>query len=259
MGVWRDGSKKRGPSECVSSVAHMSEFLAAAAAVLNAPEELVLRSAEAKAQALGGTADDYLAAWGGGAAAPAPAAPAQPAPVEKAPEPAVPQIPSSAVETPAAAAVAVQPEVAAPVAEEPPSPLVDPAPLQVRRRLGGRLGVTAGAVTGLVTVVALTPWLAARADLLGEEGTFAPSLMLTSTWAIGTLVVLFGLYGMIDRLGGGIGVGPASQPAGAGHRHPPHPLLHAGRGPTRGRHYRVSAVAGAPGRTPQHGDRDGGP
>ena len=101
----------------------MSEFLAAAAAVLNAPEELVLRSAEAKAQALGGTADDYLAAWGGGGAAPAPAAPAQPAPVEqaapveKAPEPVVPQIPSSAVETPAAAAVPVQPEVVAPVVE----------------------------------------------------------------------------------------------------------------------------------------------
>ena len=181
----------------------MSEFLAAAAAVLNAPEELVLRSAEAKAQALGGTADDYLAAWGGGAAAPAPAAPAQPAPVEqaapveKAPDPVVPQIPSSAVETPAAAAVPVQPEVVAPVVSEPPSPPVDPAPLQVRRRLGGRLGVTAGAVIGLVTLVALTPWLAARADILGEEGTFSPSLMLTPTWAIGTLVVLFGLYGMI--------------------------------------------------------------
>ena len=57
--------------------------------------------------------------------------------------------------------------------------------------------MTAGAVIGLVTVVALTPWLAARADILGEEGTFSPSLMLTPTWAIGTLVVLFGLYGMI--------------------------------------------------------------
>ncbi|MDE0235136.1 MAG: hypothetical protein OXM62_09015, partial [bacterium] len=136
----------------------MSEFLAAAAAVLNAPEELVLRSAEAKAQALGGTADDYLQAWGGGGAAPTPAAPAAPpqpvpaAPVERTPPPAAPEAVPSPVETPAAAAVAVQPEEAAVVVEEPPPPEVDPAPLGVRRKLGGRLGAITGAAMGLVTL-----------------------------------------------------------------------------------------------------------
>lgn len=188
----------------------MSEYLAAAAAVLNAPEELVLRSAEAKAQALGGTADDYLAAWGGGKAAPAPAAsvpaasvPAAPAaappPAVKAPEP-VPQTFPAPVEAPAAAAVAVQPEVTATVVEEPPAPPVDPAPLRVRRRLGGRLGAVTGAAMGLVSLVALSPRLAARADTLGEEGPFSPSLILSPNQGIIGLVVLFGVYGVIVAL-----------------------------------------------------------
>ena len=101
---------------------------------------------------------------------------------------------------PVAAVVAVQPEVAAPVVEEPPPPPVDPAPLGVRRRLGGRLGAIAGAAMGLVTLVALSPWLASRADTLGEEAPFSPSLIMTSGRAIIGLVVLFGVYGMVLAL-----------------------------------------------------------
>lgn len=184
----------------------MSDLLAAAAAVLNAPEELVLRSAEAKANALGGTVEDYLAAWGGGQAPPTPSAPA-PAPVEDAspaarreqaaPGSVVSEEPVAAEAAPVAAAVAVQPEVAVAVVEEPPAPPVDPAPLGVRRRLGGRFGAITGAATGLVTLVALSPLLAARADTLGEEAPFSPSLIMTPNRAIIGLVVLFGLYGMI--------------------------------------------------------------
>ena len=183
----------------------MSEFLAAAAAVLNAPEELVLRSAEAKAGALGGTADDYLRAWGGGEAAPAPVATAAAAPTaptaapEEAPAP-VPEVTPPPVEVPVAAVVAVQPEVAVPVVEEPPPPPVDPAPLRVRRHLGGRFGAITGAAMGLVTLVALSPWLASRADTLGEEAPFSPSLIMTSDRAIIGLVVLFGVYGMVLAL-----------------------------------------------------------
>lgn len=179
----------------------MSELLAAAAAVLNAPEELVLRSAEAKAGALGGTADDYLAAWGGGAAPPAPAAAP---PVEETPAVAAPEEPAAPVETPVevpvAAAVAARPEAAAAIPEEPPAPPVDPAPLRVRRRLGGRLGSITGAAVGLVTLVALSPLLAGRADTLGEEGPFSPSLILAPDRAIVGLVALFGVYGMILAL-----------------------------------------------------------
>lgn len=181
-------------------MAVMSEFLAAAAAVLNAPEELVLRSAEAKAQALGGTADDYLAAWGGGKAAPAPAQPAAaPAPaaaaVETSPAPETPAPVAAPVPQPPEAAAPVPTEVAV-VAEEPPPPPVDPAPLGVRRRLGGKLGAITGAAAGLVTLVALSPWLAARADTLGEDGALSPSLLITPGWAMIGLVALFGLYGI---------------------------------------------------------------
>lgn len=184
----------------------MSEFLAAAAAAMDAPEELVLRSAEAKAQALGGTADDYLRAWAGGEAAPTPTAPAAPPqaapapPVEETPPPVAPEVVPSPVKTPAAAAVALQPAGAVAVVEEPPRPEVDPAPLRVRSRLGGRLGAITGAATGLVTLVALTPWLAARADTLGEAGPFSPSLLVAPDRVVVGLVVLFGVYGMILSL-----------------------------------------------------------
>ncbi len=179
----------------------MSEFLAAAAAVLNAPEELVLRSAEAKAQALGGTADDYLAAWGGGQAAPTPApaaepvTPATPPPVEQTAPPPVPEPAPPPVEVPVAAAVAIQ----APVLEvsTPPPPPVDPVPLRTRRKLGGRLGAIAGAAIGLVSLVALSPWLASRADTIGSDGALSPSFMLSSNWTIIWLVALFLVYGVV--------------------------------------------------------------
>ena len=65
----------------------MSEFLAAAAEKLGAPEELVERSARARATAQGVDVDSILSAWAGGAAAPAPAATPPPTP-EPTPEPA---------------------------------------------------------------------------------------------------------------------------------------------------------------------------
>ncbi len=179
----------------------MSEFLAAAAAVLNAPEELVLRSAEAKAQALGGTADDYLRAWGGGGSAPAPtpAATATPA-TEEAPAaeetPAQPA-PAAPVVAPPVEEPIAPPEVTVTVVEEPPAPPVDPAPLRVRSKLGGRFGSITGAAMGLVTLVALSPWLASRADTLGEEGAYSPSLLVLPNSAMIGLVVLFGVYGMV--------------------------------------------------------------
>ena len=87
----------------------MSEHLEAAAAAIGAPAELVAKSAAARAAASGTTADEVLAAWAGGTAAPATSAPApaaEPAPAE---EP---------------AAEAAEPE---PVAAE-PEPTVAPQP-----------------------------------------------------------------------------------------------------------------------------------
>jgi hypothetical protein len=96
----------------------MSDLLAAAAAALGTPEALVKRSAEARAEATGATVDDILAAWAGGAPAPAPAA-AQPAA-----QPAQEAEPVPAVET----APQAPPPVPAPAAAAPAVPAPPPAP-----------------------------------------------------------------------------------------------------------------------------------
>ena len=98
----------------------MSDLLAAAAAALGAPEDLVERSAQARAEADGTTYEEVLSAWGGGAPLPAPSA---------APEP---QAPPATTATPEAAPAAVAPGPAlaavavAPVAAS-PSPAPRPA------------------------------------------------------------------------------------------------------------------------------------
>ena len=97
--------------------------LSAAAAAMGLPEDLVRRSAEARAAETGGAADDILAAWVGGEAAPAAtgaAAPAEagavePAPVSEAAPPqqaAGPEPPAAA--SPEVAAAPAEPQIAAP-------------------------------------------------------------------------------------------------------------------------------------------------
>jgi hypothetical protein len=97
--------------------------IAAAAAAMNIPESLVERSAAAKAAATGSSTEEVIAAWAGGAPAPAatpPPAPAQPEPApaaaEPAPAPATPA-PAEPVAAPSAAAPAAVPVA---VSAEPP-------------------------------------------------------------------------------------------------------------------------------------------
>lgn len=96
----------------------MSELLAAAAAAMGTPEELVERSAAARAAAAGVSTEEILAAWAGGAPAPAGTAPAAPSPdpvPSEAAGPAPPAEPSpvvpaaAPVPVPAAASVAAPP------------------------------------------------------------------------------------------------------------------------------------------------------
>ncbi|MCJ7726209.1 MAG: cytochrome c [Acidimicrobiia bacterium] len=105
----------------------MSDQLAAVAAALGAPPEIVMRSAQARAKADGTTAEAVLAAWSGGEAVPAAAAPApaaQPVPAPAA-EPAVAETATPApIATPAPAAA---PEPA-PAAETEPEPEPEPEP-----------------------------------------------------------------------------------------------------------------------------------
>ncbi|MDH3500401.1 MAG: cbb3-type cytochrome c oxidase subunit II [Acidimicrobiia bacterium] len=123
----------------------MSEFLAAAAQKLGAPEELVERSARARAAAQGVDPDAILAAWAGSEAAPAPAtpppaaakAPAEEAAVEPTPEAAAPisaPAPAPAASAPAAVSVAV-------AARADAAPVVD-----ARRQSGSGLLVGIGAL-----------------------------------------------------------------------------------------------------------------
>ena len=104
----------------------MSEFLDAAAQVVGAPAELVLRSAEARAAADGVSVDDVLQAWAGGGSAPAPSSAPAPAPAPAAapapvPEPAAPPTPAPAAPAPSVAPVA-PPAPAAPVPAAPARP-----------------------------------------------------------------------------------------------------------------------------------------
>ena len=101
----------------------MSDLLAAAAAALGAPEHLVERSAAARADAEGLTVEDLLAAWAGGAPAPAGAAasgaatPAPPSSEPPASTPAAHAAPAAvAAQAAPAAAVAVLPPETAPTA-----------------------------------------------------------------------------------------------------------------------------------------------
>lgn len=111
----------------------MSELLAAAAAALGAPEDLIERSAQARAEADGTTYEAVLSAWGGGAPLPAPSADPEPqAPPATTAAPAAP--PAAVAPDPVPAAVAVAP---APVSPSPAPRPAAPALSKATPRLTG--------------------------------------------------------------------------------------------------------------------------
>lgn len=150
----------------------VSDLLAAASAALGTPAELVRRSAAARAQANGTTVDEILAAWSGGAPAPAaePAA-AEPEPAPEAEEPA--GEPAEERE-PAPAAVVEAPlvEVAAPAAMAEPEPQValEPVPMATRVKTAVRVGAWTGAALGVVGFLAASAFWAPNATTLPESG-----------------------------------------------------------------------------------------
>ncbi len=141
----------------------MSDALTAAAEALGVPAELVKRSAEAKAKALGGSADDYIASWGGGAPPPAPTPPAAP------PEPTE----ASTEQAPAADAPVEPTAVPAPVASSEPAPAPAATPATAAPREPARPPILEGRnenplmiMAGAVAILAVTLFL----------GLFAPSI-----------------------------------------------------------------------------------
>lgn len=176
----------------------MSEHLAAAAAALDAPEVIVMRSAQAKAAATGSSVDELLAAWAGGAPVAAPAAAAAPASTTSAVE-------TPIVEAPAAApAVAGEPAPAAHI-QTPAAPLTveieeepaEPVPLKRRVRVAGRVGAWSGAMLGFAGLLAASGWLLPKATVIGEAGAFRPAVEVTAGSVVIGIVAISGLFGMV--------------------------------------------------------------
>ncbi len=137
----------------------MSTLSAAVAALPGVPEDLVQRSAEARAAASGSSTEDVLAQWGGGAPAPQSTPAAQVAPVEP------PAAATPVVQAPEAAAMVavVEQVVEAPPFVEEELPPVEMAPTGARlkkaRILGLGFGLIAGLATGLLGLLILIPSL----------------------------------------------------------------------------------------------------
>ena len=100
----------------------MSELVNKVAEILNAPVDLVQRSAEARAAASGVSVDDVLSSWAGGesveASAPKEEAPVEEAPVEEAPAEEVPVEEASVAEAPTEEAPVEEASVAAAVTQK---------------------------------------------------------------------------------------------------------------------------------------------
>lgn len=149
--------------------------VAAAAAAMNIPESLVERSAAARAAAAGSSTDDVLAAWAGGAPAPA----AQPPPTVETPpaEPATAAEPGPATQ-PAPPPTAPEPEAQpiAPAAAVPVSTAPSEPPV-LRGRIEHPFLMAAGAA-GLLFVALLVGFLA---PALPEEsnGVYSSAVPLT--------------------------------------------------------------------------------
>lgn len=152
----------------------MSDLSASVAQSMGAPEDLVVRSATARAAAQGVSVDDVLASWSGGApvaasAAPAPAEP-EPAPVDSAvaePQPA----PSAAapILEPVAEPAVLAPAAVAVLEDEEPEEPIEAGSMRDRLSRSGRLGAILGAMFGVLAVVASTRFGLSATTLAGTE------------------------------------------------------------------------------------------
>ncbi|MFQ5967423.1 MAG: hypothetical protein ACE5MI_07415 [Acidimicrobiia bacterium] len=175
----------------------MSELLAAAAENLGAPEEIVMRSAQARSSADGVSVDDVLQAWAGGAVATAtveapPAAPAE----APAPEPAPPVEEPVAEPVEAAAPAAVtepSPPVVIEVLEEPEEPVEVPA-LSERIKSPAALGAVVGLVLGLLGLLLASPWLIGAATAT-QDADPAPAFLVSTTAVLSAVAAISIVFG----------------------------------------------------------------
>lgn len=169
---------------------------AISAALGGAPEDLIQRSAEARATAQGASVDDVLASWSGGGELAAPAPEAAPAEAPADAPPAADEPAPEAGPEPAAAAVAV---AAAPVVvdEEEEDP-IEPADLGERVALGAKLGAMVGGVLGFVALIVTMPALLNRLGLPSGETT--PAIEVTPLAAVLVIAGLSAVFGIVVTL-----------------------------------------------------------
>ena len=158
-----------------------------------APEHLVERSAEARAQAQGVPVEEVLAAWSGGGEIAVAAAPVSEEPPASAAPPSPPPVPAASAFPPAAVEVEqVAAAVVVQAAEEEEIEPVDPAPLADRIRLGARVGGRLGAALGLGSLAAAAPLLLGRLSQATAEGGPAVEVTWTSAAAFAAVWAVFG-------------------------------------------------------------------
>ena len=175
----------------------MSDNLASAKQALpGVPDELVMRSARARATAQGVSVDDVLGSWssGGPLTAASPTATASPAPApEVAPEVATPvatEAPTPAPSGPGPVAAAAAATVAVGLAA-PEEPAFDPVPLGRRLVVGWRLGSVLGALTGVIAAVTGLA-LTIDATIVVEAG---PAVAVDPSRVVIALAAMFGVAG----------------------------------------------------------------
>lgn len=171
--------------------------LASAAAATGVPEELLVRSASARAAVTGVSADDLLASWGGGAPAPTPTVAPEPAPEPAAAAAVEESVPEEPALEPANAGVAVAVPVAAAVvvADPEPAEVVEPASLGSRIAAGIRVGAILGTIFGIVLAVLAAPLVFDSLNAIQDDaGTrFVAELRPVSVVVgVGALSALFG-------------------------------------------------------------------
>ena len=164
----------------------MSEYLSSVAAALGAPEELVSRSAAARAAADGTSADDVLAAWSGGAPLPEASTPPTPtavvdaSPVNTGPDPVTPEVAP-------ATATAVVTAAAAPAAVAIPDPTSTATPVLEGQR-GRPFVALAGIIALFVVGLVVTLWIPASTG--GDYTHLVPDAELSATGEAGLDVYL---------------------------------------------------------------------
>ncbi len=185
-------------------MAAMSDVSQSIAQSMKVPEELVMRSARARAEASGSSVDDVLSAWSGGGSvspvAPAAAAPAPTsAPAEVAAE-ASAVVPIAGTPEPTVAQTAAPMAIA--VLEEPEEPIVAP-PIRDRLAFGAKLGAMAGLMFGIFAAV-----LSTRFALTRIAPAFDGEALRASSLAAPADVVLY--VTILTTLFGGLLAGAAS-------------------------------------------------